>query len=299
MNSGKKFDVVLMNPPYDKSLHLKFLEKTIEIADNVVSVQPCEFISRTHIKPTYTNLKNKYAKTIGTHLYDLEVLTNNPFNDVGIDNDLGIYILNSIGGFDYDNFNKQYDKHYIDVNNKFKTSTTLKDRLEKYTNQKYFVPLRKDGILERWWTLQLINYLDIVVDGKVYSGDYKGLSIYDARQKNPHENPRNYGRETFGISFNSLNEAINFRDSLKTEAYLFIIAMIKTNRANPFNKLPLFNNYNKNLSNDDIFDIFDIDKSIRKDIINDMQPFMKKSSLSGSDIGKKLKEIKDKYLNIL
>lgn len=298
-NDGKKFDVVLMNPPYDKNLHLKFLEKTIDIADKVVSIQPCEFISRTHTKHTYANIKNKYAKTIGAHLYDLEVLQSNPFSGAGIDNDLGIYVLNETGGFDYDNFNKQYDKHYINVNNKFKTGTTLKDRLEKYTNQKYFVPLRKDGILERWWTLQLINYLDIIVEGKVYSGDYKGLSIYDARQKNPHENPRNYGRETFGISFNTLNEAINFRDSLKTEAYLFIIAMIKTHRANPFNKLPLLNNYNKKLSNDDIFDTFYIDKAIRRDIINDMQPFMKKSNLSGSDVGKKLQEIKDKYLSIL
>ena len=28
-----KFDVVLINPPYDRSLHLQFLEKTINVAD--------------------------------------------------------------------------------------------------------------------------------------------------------------------------------------------------------------------------------------------------------------------------
>ena len=44
MNNGKKFDVVLMNPPYDRSMHLKFLEKTIEIADNVVSIQPTRWM---------------------------------------------------------------------------------------------------------------------------------------------------------------------------------------------------------------------------------------------------------------
>ena len=31
-----KFDVVLMNPPYDRNLHLKFLEKTIEISGKLL-----------------------------------------------------------------------------------------------------------------------------------------------------------------------------------------------------------------------------------------------------------------------
>ena len=299
MNSGKKFDVVLMNPPYDRNLHLKFLEKTIEISENVISVQPCEFISRTHLKPSYKNIKKKYVNTIGKHLYDLVVLPNNPFANAYIDTDLGIYVLNNDGGFDYENFNKSYDKNYLNANNKFKTKTTLKDNIEKYVDQKYFVPLRKDGILERWWTLQLINYLDIIVDNKVYSGEYKDLSIYNARQKNTHENPRNYGRDTFGISFKTLNEAINFRDSLKTEAYLFIIAMLKTQRVNPLNRLPFFDNYANKLSNDDIFDLFNVDKSIRKDIIKDMQTFMKKTNMGGVEIAKKLQEVKNKYLDII
>ena len=32
----KKFDICLMNPPYDKTLHLKFLEKVIEFTDKVI-----------------------------------------------------------------------------------------------------------------------------------------------------------------------------------------------------------------------------------------------------------------------
>ena len=40
-----KADVVLMNPPYDsKNIDLLFLKKIIEIADNVVSVQPVEWL---------------------------------------------------------------------------------------------------------------------------------------------------------------------------------------------------------------------------------------------------------------
>ena len=40
-NGGKKFDVVLMNPPYDNGLGNTFLEKTLAIADKVISDMQC------------------------------------------------------------------------------------------------------------------------------------------------------------------------------------------------------------------------------------------------------------------
>jgi len=43
-NNGKKFDVCLMNPPYDHGLGDKFLQKTIKTAKKVISVQPINFI---------------------------------------------------------------------------------------------------------------------------------------------------------------------------------------------------------------------------------------------------------------
>lgn len=289
------WNYALMNPPYNRSLHLKFLEKVIGIADNVVSIQPCEFIARTHLKPTYKNQKEKYKNTIGKHLKDLEIVDNS--FDAGIDTSLGIYVLDEEGGFDYEHFNEKYDKKYLTNLNKFNTGTVIKDKIEIYNDQKYFVPLRTDGIYERWWTLQLINYLDIIVDGKIYSGEYKGLTISQARRKNPHENPRNTERTAVGISFDTLNEAINFRDSLKLEAWLFIMLILKTTRANPFDKLPLFIDYTKKLSNDDIFDMCNISEDVRDNIVEEMQPFKCRTSIKGNDIGKLLIKLQDKYLN--
>ena len=293
----KHFDICLMNPPYDRGLHLKFLEKAINICNKVVSIQPCEFISRTHLKPTYKNQKEKYKDTIGKHLKNLEVLEDMPF-DAGIDTNLGIYVLDDAGGFDYENFYKEFDKNYLTIENKFKTEYTLKDKLETFNKQKYFVPLRTDGIYERWWTLQLINYLDVIVDGKVYSGAYKGLTIPEARTKNPHENPRNANRTTIGISFDNLKDTLNFRDMLKTEAFLFIMMLFKTTRKNPMNKVP-FINIKEKPTNDNIFDLFDIDENIRDEIIDDMQPFKQKSSLSGNEIGELLRKLQTKYLKLL
>lgn len=288
------WNYVLMNPPYARTLHLQFLEKVICIADNVVSIQPCEFIARTHLRQTYKSQKEKYKNTIGKHLKYLEVVEN--IFDAGIDTSLGIYFLDKDGGFDYEHFNEKYDKTYLTYLKKFDTGTTVKDKLEKYDNQHYFVNLRTCAIYERWYVFQLINYLDIIVDGKVYSGDYKGLTISQARRKNPHENPRNTERTAVGISFDTLNEAINFRDSLKLEAWLFIMLILKTTRANPFDKLPFFIDYTKKLSNDDIFDMCNISEDIRDNIVEEMQPFKCRTSMKGNDIGKLLRKLQNKYI---
>ena len=44
MNNGKKFDIILMNPPYAKGLGEKFLIKCIDISNKVISVQPANFL---------------------------------------------------------------------------------------------------------------------------------------------------------------------------------------------------------------------------------------------------------------
>ena len=63
MNNGKKFSVIIQNPPYAGSLHLKFLEKCIEIGEKVVSIQPATFLINTRkdgkAKTQYILLKNK------------------------------------------------------------------------------------------------------------------------------------------------------------------------------------------------------------------------------------------------
>ena len=39
-----KFDIAIMNPPYDGNLHLKILEKVIPIADKVVNISPIRWL---------------------------------------------------------------------------------------------------------------------------------------------------------------------------------------------------------------------------------------------------------------
>ena len=93
-NNGKRFSVILMNPPYDKDLHLKFLEKTADIADNIVSVQPATFLvnlRKNGKAKKYKELKEK----INNHVKSVEIENLNktfntglyvPFTIITIDN---------------------------------------------------------------------------------------------------------------------------------------------------------------------------------------------------------------------
>ena len=46
LSNMPKFDVAIMNPPYDGNLHLKILEKVIPIADKVVNISPSTWFAK-------------------------------------------------------------------------------------------------------------------------------------------------------------------------------------------------------------------------------------------------------------
>ena len=290
------FDICLMNPPYDKNLHLKFLSKMIKTAGTVVSVQPCEFILRPYAKKNWKTLKDKYKDSIGNHIEDLSVIDKNDaldMFDAKIDIDLGIYVCSDKGGLDYDNFYKRFDIDFLKNIEKFNTEYSLKDKIEKYDNQMYFVPIRKDGNLDRWWCCQLTNYLDVIENGKVYSGKYKGFTISEARRQNPKENPRNIDRDTIGISFETIEQALNFRDMTKLDAYIYIIAMMKITRSNPLDRIPYLNP-NIKWTNEKIFDFFGIDKDKQTKIIDIVKPLTEATKKFGG----KFEEIKKELLGL-
>ena len=66
-NNGKKFDICLMNPPYEKGLHLSFLKKVGEISNKVISIQPCNWLflkSKQKRTKEVRELVNKYYSEI-------------------------------------------------------------------------------------------------------------------------------------------------------------------------------------------------------------------------------------------
>jgi hypothetical protein len=271
------FDKIIANPPFDKNLHLKILREAMKHIEKeggeIVSLEPCGWIQRPFAKKSYGDAFKSMCPVMKDRIKDIEVIPIKEANQlfgIGLESDLGIYTIvgDNEGSFDYDNWYKTQCKEELEQIERFSKFDKIKNHLTKYNGQKYFVPLRKDSNMDRWWKYQLINYLDAIIDGKVYSGEYAGKTIVEAREANPHENGRNNDRATFGVAFDSKNEALNFRDMVKSRPYIYIISLFKKFKAFPFDRLPFLPTYKKPWDDKQLYEYFNLTPEEIKEIEN-------------------------------
>lgn len=231
MNGGKKFDVVLMNPPYDRDLHLQFLEKTIELADTVVSIQPGGFVNNIGMNLTY----KKYADKIIPHLYAKEFLSHRESNDYfktanGIMSNLliGVYKHN------FNNGKYEFDDQLYNIYQKIRNAK-LKNLRNKFIRAENFT---KFGV-------KIFRYH---FDPK--DKFYNNILCYKGKAKE-------------GIEFDTKNELLNFENSIKnTWVYKFMYFMNDTNPAH----LPFLGDYTNPWTNEKLYKLFNITDEERKKI---------------------------------
>ena len=83
-----KFDVILANPPYDKNLHIKFLEKFFDLSDEIVSVQPLSWLTNQK--------KNKIITKKINELYcELVTIIPGEYFDAIIAQDMAIHYISN------------------------------------------------------------------------------------------------------------------------------------------------------------------------------------------------------------
>ena len=99
---GMKFDVAIMNPPYDRNLHLKILEAVIPHAEKVVNISPVRWLQDPLAKYKKNSDYIKYEESISKKIDSCEIIKSDIANklfDISF-GDLGIYKI-SKGGFNY------------------------------------------------------------------------------------------------------------------------------------------------------------------------------------------------------
>ena len=64
MNQGKKFDVILSNPPYERTLHIKFLQKFFKLGNEICTVQPSVWLTGQNKNKNICNIINNVGATI-------------------------------------------------------------------------------------------------------------------------------------------------------------------------------------------------------------------------------------------
>ena len=78
-NNGKKFDIVLMNPPYSNKLHEKFLIKVLDISNKGISIQPAVWINKANKnRNTFKNIINKCQGRIS----NIEIISHQKINEL-------------------------------------------------------------------------------------------------------------------------------------------------------------------------------------------------------------------------
>lgn len=104
MNNGKKFDIVLMNPPYgdrikNEPLHFKFVEKCNKIVNKQITVMPFKLINATSDRDKIW--KEKFSQ----HLISVQEEDSKQFKDTGMPN-VGIYYWDN--NYNENNINIKY-----------------------------------------------------------------------------------------------------------------------------------------------------------------------------------------------
>lgn len=102
-NKMPKFDVAIMNPPYDGSLHLEIMEHVIPNSKEVIDISPVRWLQDPLAKLKSNSDYKKYEETISKKIDSCEIIKSEVANKLfNISfGDLGIYKISN-GGFKYD-----------------------------------------------------------------------------------------------------------------------------------------------------------------------------------------------------
>lgn len=102
--TGKmKFDCAILNPPYDRNLHLKILEQVIPMAEKVVNISPVRWLQDPFAPYSTRSDYCKFEDSISKKIESLDVIPAKDASklfDASFTMNLGIYVCGQ-GGYNY------------------------------------------------------------------------------------------------------------------------------------------------------------------------------------------------------
>ena len=248
----KAFDVCIMNPPYDKNLHLKIVEKVIPHCEETINISPIRWLQDPLAKYKKNSDYNKFKESIAEHIKSVEVVSRGDSDD----------IFNA--RFAADNAIVYCDNNKHDAYEKFNTNPIIEKVRAKWqdANIEYN---KKDGWRVK---IQTINNLTQQKGVQIKNTEPLGklLAFYNGEKDgrkwwtfwNTNQHTKKTDEITHSIKFDSEEEAQNFIDSYKTYFVKYVENMIVTDINLKSYNLLWMSDYTKPWTNKRFCDYFKI-----------------------------------------
>ncbi len=284
MNKGKKFDILLSNPPFN--LGIKFFQKYFEIADKIITIQPTKWL--------LTNKQNKnLTNKIDKQYCEIETVNGNEYFDAGLFADVSINYVDQQKSHKLIFDNKEYNK--CEDITKFSTDSLLEEFSKKINvddsiwdhikgTSRYYKGYVEHPH-ENWWIVRLSEIRgNVSANGNKESSDFYTIISNDnefmknniGQYKDIKKIPTRKGKYEFGyFAFETEQELNNFIKYIKTDFVRGCLKLSK-NHSNQFRgcfkTIPWFDFSNEHFSkspreiDDWLFKKYNISDEIRKHI---------------------------------
>ena len=241
------FDHIIMNPPYNGSLHLKILSEAMKHSDDIVNLSPIRWLQ----DPLAEYKKNsdwKKFEDVRSHISSLDMFTKKETDAAfGIACEpVGIYTLNSKTPME---FNHDFGKRIIKRTEKF-YSDYMNNK-----NTEFWCPVARFH-----WTIGGTEYFEPFTLALSENGTYaksgwtKGL------------------HDTYEMFyFDTEDELKNFKAFLQLKSYKWILGHLLVGKRLPIDLIPFMPTYTHPWTDEMLYNYFDL----TKDEINEIEQEIK------------------------
>ena len=244
------FDHIIMNPPYDKNLHLKILQEAMKHSTDVVNLSP--------------NFYEDYKKLDGVPVAsDIDVIPREEASSLfgGIQLPFNLAIQHYVKGKYDESLLTRFIPTTYNIFKRVELKKTFKDAfIDNYNESGVFVPLK---LMTATWDKNknfIVDKLGVLVDGKTSDGYY----YKDKRTKNK-------DRPCGGISFSTKEEAENFIAYTQTKFFLAWVNAFHTNSRYILSEYPFMPTYTHHWNDEMLYDYFDL----TEDEVNEIEKSIK------------------------